>query len=330
MTKKINVTLILFRVLIISTISLLVIIPTSRYFELRLNYDSRYYVEINNAKILAILALNLLCFSLLFIVKINYYIRVFKIMLIAFITISIYVLIQNMQLPRDIWNIWVFFIFLTFSMISPGLILMIIYYIRNQTSKFDNATLLGKYHIHEGFVGIIFLIIAISLFFINNIPTSVNNVGFDIVSAVLQVMIFFFLFLASFFIIRDRVDVRKLKFIERKDKTKGAGEGELNLVFNRISKEDLHFFKGKKFVYYPFGMFLTFLSINLITFVSGFVPIKYFNTLEYDINLILLIGYISCIAGGGLIGLDWLRLFRRYYPELYRDLEEVLIKLKEI
>lgn len=318
-----------FKALILVSIALLAVFPISRYFDLRLYFDPNNYVEINLNKILAILILNLVFFSLLFMIKISYYVRVFELLLIVFVLLSIIVLIQNMKLPRDLWTIWDFYVLIVTSMLSPGLIIMIIYYIRNKTSKYDNAKLFGKYHIHEGFVGIILLILAISLILIRINTASIIVSGFNILSAILQIFIFIFLYLSSLLIFRDWKDVTKLKFIEREDNISVNRDSREDIVFNHIGKEDLPFFSMKRFIYYPLGMILTFFSINLITFVSGYIPTKFFLAFEYDTDLILVIGYICCIFGGCLIGLDWFRLFKRFYPELYRDLEVVLNKLKE-
>ncbi len=318
-----------FKLIILFVLSLLVIFPMMKYYEYRLNYNPNNYIELNLYKILAVFTLNLVFFFLLFIVKINYYVGVFKVILIIFIILSMFILIIKIELPPDLMNLWELFVLISFSMISPGLILMIIYYIRNKTSKYDSAKLFGKYHIHEGFMGILLLIMAMFLMILKINIAGFEPSGFEPFSAILQIFIFIFLYIASFLISRDWHDLRRLKLIEKETQIKEKHDtNQNNAVFSKITKEDIHFFKKQKFIYYPFGMFLTFLSINLITFVSGYISTRFFITLEFDINIILTIGYISCILGGGLIGIDWFRLFEFFYPELYGNLEQILNNLK--
>ena len=81
-------------------------------------------------------------------------------MVLTWILIYVMALIPSSRL---FWSFWEIITFISFSMIAPGLIVYIIYDIKKITAKFEAATILGKYHLHEGFVGVIFLILGFLL-----------------------------------------------------------------------------------------------------------------------------------------------------------------------
>ena len=44
---------------------------------------------------------------------------------------------------------------------------------------------------------------------------------------------------------------------------------------------------------------------------------------------IIRLGYLICFIAGGMIGRDWLRLFRTVYPNLYEEIKIKINKLKK-
>ena len=54
-------------------------------------------------------------------------------------------------------------LFISTAVIAPGIVIFIAYYIKKYTSKFEGS-FIGKYHLHEGFFGIILVGLAIVMF----------------------------------------------------------------------------------------------------------------------------------------------------------------------
>lgn len=213
-------------------------------------------------------------------------------------------------------------------MIAPGLIVYIVYDIKKITSKFEAATILGKYHLHEGFVGIIFLIIGFFLLGLRSSLLFLSHPFYRRSSLILlfvQIISFVFLYLGSFFSFRDWRDIVQLKFIEIKSKTENKVQEAQNLVFNHITEKELHFFKIPKLMIYPLGMVLTIFSVNMIIYGIDFLPYYIFNIADESV---IQLGYLFCFIAGGLIGIDWLRILKMFYPKVYEEIEKEIIQLK--
>jgi hypothetical protein len=209
---------------------------------------------------------------------------------------------------------------LCISILSPGFTLYIIKFIKNNSNPNRKWKIIKKYHVHEGFVGILFVLIAFSLWVIRflMIQYKVFKEKLRIFLAIDMILLFLFLFSGSFLILRDRRDIVRLKFIERRKNQSGS---RISSTFNQISQDSLEFFKSPKGLYYPFGILLNCLAVNLFIHGTDFLPKEIFYL---DHETIVLIGFILCFLAGGLVGLDWLRLFSKLYPELYQELELIL------
>jgi hypothetical protein len=60
----------------------------------------------------------------------------------------------------------------------------------------------------------------------------------------------------------------------------------------------------------------------MVIYGNDFIP-KEILTHEFIVNC----GYILSFIAGGIIGIDWLRIFKIFYPSHYQELE---LKMKEI
>ena len=152
-----------YRVSLILLFLILSCISLVYYFYFKKNY-AYYAFEIVFTRILTIIFFNLLFFSIIFLLNFNYYKRVFKYVLI-FIIFSWIIIFLIAIIPSSglLWDMWEIMTLLSFSTIAPGLVMYIIYYIKKITAKYEAATILGKYHIHEGLVGFLFLTIGVLL-----------------------------------------------------------------------------------------------------------------------------------------------------------------------
>jgi hypothetical protein len=125
-------------------------------------------------------------------------------------------------------------------------------------------------------------------------------------------------FFGSFFILRDRKDIIKLKFLERESRKNGLENLEINTSFlKNMDHNSVSFFQKPKLILYPLGIFISSISINMIIHGNNFLPKVIFNLED---NQIITGGFILLFLGGGFIGIDWLRIFQRLYPEVYKDI----------
>jgi hypothetical protein len=179
--------------------------------------------------------------------------------------------------------------------------------------------------VHEGFVGIIFIIMAVMLWLIRlvMIQHEVLKKSLRIFLALDMILLFLFLFSGSFLVLRDRRDILRLKFIERRQ---NQSESKISPVFNEISQDSIRFFKSPRGLYYPFGILLNSFALNMFIHSNDFLPKEIF---DLNHETIVLIGFVLCFVAGGLIGIDWYRLFSKLYPELYEELEQILVELQK-
>ncbi|MFX1411967.1 MAG: hypothetical protein ACFFA6_16595 [Promethearchaeota archaeon] len=220
-------------------------------------------------------------------------------------------------------------VILCFSMLSPGLTLNFMQYIKKTLNKNNDSKLFRNYHLHEGFVGILFVIIAIFLWIIRNllIQHKIMKGELRIFLAIDTILLILFLFTGSFLIFRDWNDLVHLRLIKAKDDLcKNCYQNEVSSLFNQVTRESVNFFKFSKVLYYPFGILLNSFSISVIIHGTYFLPEEIFN-LEQE--TVVLLGCICCFIAGGMIGRDWYRLFAKIYPELYQEIERELYILNK-
>ncbi|MFX0139503.1 MAG: hypothetical protein ACFFDN_38030 [Candidatus Hodarchaeota archaeon] len=213
---------------------------------------------------------------------------------------------------------------ISIAILAQGLTLNFIKYIKNNSNQYKKRKKFQKYHIHEGFVGIFFIIIALCLWVIRYlmIQKEILRKELRIFLALNMIPLFLFLFSGSFLILRDRKDLLRLKFIERKNY---KIQNNLSSVFNPITQDSIKFFKSPKIVFYPIGILLSSFSVNVFIHGIYFLPEEIFG---FTHETTVFIGFVLCFIAGGMIGVDWYRLFARLYPKLYLEVEQILDKLQ--
>lgn len=320
--KKAYRFIIIFLFFILSCSSLLFYFYCKRTFV----YNS---IEIAFSRFLMLMLFNFLFFSFIFLLNFEYYKRVFKYVLLFMVLTWVFIYVTALiPSSRLFWSFWEIITLISFSMIAPGLIVYIVYDIKKITAKFEAATILGKYHLHEGFVGIIFLIIGFFLLGLRSSLLFLSHPFYRRSSLILlfvQILSFIFLYLGSFFFFRDWRDIIHLKFIEIKSKSENNLQEAQTSVFNQITKEDLNFFNIPKLMIYPLGMLLTIFSVNMVIYGTDFLPYQIFNITDESV---IQLGYFICVIAGGLIGIDWYRIFKIFYPEFYETIEKEITRIK--
>ncbi len=288
-------------------------------------------IEVKISRMLTILTLNILFISLMFLIDYKRYRQLFLIIIIvAGVGWLIIYLYQFFDLQIDskyFKYIWDSFLFLTYSIIGPGVIIYTIYYIEKSTEKLENSQLFG-YHIHEGFVGLILIISALILLpshsFMVNDRIFYNELV--VFLGAIQFLIYGLLFVGGFFVFRDWRDVIRFKLIEKKDPPEKIENNDNSTsVFTNVTEADLPFFKLSRLNLYSLGITLSSFSISAIIWGTNFLPYVIFKV-PYDTVVIL--GFILSFFGGSLIGVDWVRIYRRYCPKQYQELEDVINNLK--
>lgn len=313
---------ILFFLLIISYFVLYYYFYYNQFFE----WDSR---ELRVNSMITILFFIIFFYILFFLVDSKAYNIIFG-FIVSFGTllwIGIY-LLEFYKVEFGLWNLDTIrnsAAILCFSILSPGFTLYIIKFIKNNSNPNRKWKIIKNYHVHEGFIGILFVIIAFLLWVIRflMVQHEVFKKKLRLFLAIDMVLLFLFLFSGSFLILRDRRDIVRLKLIEKRKEQSGI---IISSTFNQISQDSIRFFKSPKGFFYPFGILLNCLAVNLFIHGTDFLPKEIFHL---DHETIVLIGFILCFLAGGLVGFDWLRLFSKLYPELYQELELILDDLEK-
>jgi len=294
-------------------------------------YDQIYEWESSLLKVnkmITIIYFVLFFYILFFLINSKFYNLFFVLVIVsgALLWIILY-LLDFFKINLSFWN-WSTIrnsaAFLGICIISPGFTLYIMKYIKNHSNQNDKGKVFRNYHIHEGFVGIIFVIIAFLLLMIRYllIQYEVMREELRIFLAITMVLLFLFLFSGSFLIFRDRRDIIKFKFIERREI---LNNNDTWTVFNPITAESVQFFKSPKLSCYPLGILVNSFSVNMLIHGTLFLPEKIFGLKN---EIVVLIGFILCIISSGIIGVDWYRLFAKIYPKLYKEIEQVLKSLR--
>ena len=195
----------LWKYLLILTLCVLSSITLSYYFVNKITF-SLNREELGWIRIGAIILLNILFCSLIFL-EIDYYKQILGYLLMFVVIIWVLVLYFNLaSLLNRFWDYWEIVIFITSSMISPGIVVYIIHYIKKSTSRFEESKIFGIYHLHEGFIGIIFIILAIFFLWLRSVLLFLAGPYFSKYSLFLlltQILSFLFLYLGSFFFFRE-------------------------------------------------------------------------------------------------------------------------------
>ncbi len=295
-------------------------------------YNQRFERDTSKLRVnsmITILFFIALFYILFFLIDISVYNIIFGIVISlgTLLWIGIYFL-EFYKIELGLWNwkpIRNSAAILCISIFSPGFTLYIIKFIKNNSNPNRKWKIIRNYHVHEGFAGILFVIIAFFLWLIRflMIQHEALKKRLRIFLAIDMMLLFLFLFSGSFLILRDRRDIVRLKFIEKRKDQSG---NKISSVFNKISQDSVHFFKSPRGLYYPFGILLNCFAVNMFIHGTDFLPKEIFY-LNHE--TIVLLGFILCFFAGGLVGFDWYRLFSKLYPELYQELELILDDLRK-
>lgn len=298
------------------------------YFTIKLFY-TEFSFEFKIIRICTILIFNMSFYFFMFLIDID----VFKKMTIFIIVIgtcyyAYTILWQFLPFLPIFWNLYEVVVFSVYAIVPFGIIFYILHYIKNDSAKYGDLKFGGKYHIHESFLGVVLLICAIFISILRFILISykIFLTKLYFVFQIVTLFLFFFYYFASFLMFRDWRDIIHFRFIEKKKKMGLNNTLSYDtVVFNNLSKEDVPFFESPKLKMFPLAILLTSISLSTVIYGLMLFPSEIFY-LNYEI--ISIIGYIFGFIAGGMLGKDWFRLLRKFYPELSYEIENVINKLK--
>ena len=318
---------ILIKSIIIIILSFTVWSSLTYYLQLKQVFEW-YSYELTITRGISIGLLNTLFYGIVLVINIrSYRIIFFSLTFFGIIAWNISYLNENLDLGllsnimKDFLEI---LLFISTAVIAPGLVVFIAYYIKKFTSKFE-GNFIGKYHLHEGFFGIILVGLAIFLFIsrtiVRQFEVFLNEL--KIILAIIMILLYFVLFFGGFFIFRDIKDVIHLNFIKKMDKSH-VNEEQYSRIFSSITQDNLSFFKVSKLPIFPIGIFITSMSFSMVIYATKFIPRELLSS-----ELIVNYGYFFSLLAGCIIGFDWVRIFKWFYPKYYVDIEQRIIELKK-
>ena len=217
-------------------------------------------------------------------------------------------------LPRLSEFYWALIIIFSVSCIAPFFSVHSLFLITKNEYKFENNVIRERYHLHEGFAGIILILIAIGLSLIlfifipeYNVRGIIHLLGAAII--IITTLIFYF---GGFLVGRDWQDVKNFKFLtlNSNNNTKINGNESLN---NEIKK----FYTKKHLNTYLLGIMITSMGIFFSFFPNDIFP---YNIFHFKANATRIIGWFILVIGALVIGNDWVRLLRKFFPEEYKRL----------
>jgi hypothetical protein len=203
-----------------------------------------------------------------------------------------------------------------FTMMGPALTLLLMSEIKNKTSKYMEVKVLGRFHLHEGLFGMLSIafVIPLGIFYVFLDVYIIKKSSAKWILTVLKTIIINLTFFGSFFIFRDRKDIINFKFLEVKNPVNSRGKLENSSKFmQNMDHNSVDFFTHSRFKLYPIGILFNSFSINAIIHERNFLVREIFNLRE---SFIIFFGFLLLFTGSGLIGIDWLRMFKKLYPNL--------------
>lgn len=280
-------------------------------------------------RMISILIINISFIFIMFIIDIELYKKLTIYIIIIGVSFYTYYILKGFLdwLPFW-WDFWDFIVFLIYAIVPPGMILFTIYYIRKDSSKYVGKAFEGKYNIHESFLGVVLMMVAFVLMFLSFVLSQyeVFLKEFNFILEIIFLFLFYFLFFGGFLLFRDWDDLLQGKFIEKHtEKEEYSSIKYTSAIFNELGGEDLHFFEFPKHKMFPFAIVLTSIALSTVIYGLKLFPVEIFHlTLE----LLVFLGFLCGFIAGGMLGKDWFRLFKKFYPKLYQEIEDILNKLK--
>ncbi len=318
--------LILTKIVIIFTLSLLVYFSLTDYL-LNKQLFEWYSYELTVMRATTLILLNIFFFILVLIIKISHFKKLYLILIIFGITawnVSHFDSILDLNLLSNTSDDFLeIVLFISTSIVSPGLLILIVYYIKKFTSKFE-GNFIGKYHMHEGLFGLILVGLGILFFAFRTyaIQFDIFLKEFKVYLAIIMILLYFFLFFGGFFILRDFNDIIRLRFIKKIPTSQKKSNLKVS-IFNSMTHDNISFFRLSKLYIFPLGAFLTGISFSMVIYSTKFIPKDVLSSKE-TINL----GYLLGLLAGALIGYDWVRVFKRFYPNQYEEIELKIIEIQ--
>ena len=317
---------ILFKVFITISMSLVIYSSLFNYLLSKQSYVW-YSYELTVMRATSLILLNIYFFILVLIIKFSVFKKLYLILVIFGIiawNISHFNAILDLNLlSNTIDDFLEIVLFFSSSIVAPGLLILIVFYIKKYTSKFE-GNFIGKYHLHEGLFGIILvglgiLFLAIRIYLIQ---FDIFLKEFKVYLAIIMIFLYFFLFFGGFFILRDFNDIISLKFIKKIPLSHKNPKQDEN-ISNLVNHDNLSFFRLSKLYTFPIGALLTGFSFNMVIHSNKFIPRDVLSSME-TINF----GYLLCFLAGVLIGYDWVRVFKRFFPDQYEEIELKMIEFQ--
>ncbi len=279
-------------------------------------------------RMISIIIINISFIFIMFIIDIELYKKISIYIIIIGVSFYIYYILKGFLdwLPYW-WDFWDLIVFLIYAIIPPGMILFTIYYIRRESSKYIGKTLERKYHIHESFLGAVLMMVAfvlmILVFTLSQFEVFLKE--FYFILEMIFLFLFYFLFFGGFLLFRDWNDLLQGKFIEKHtEKEEDSSIKYKSAIFNELGGEDLHFFEFPKHKMFPFAIVLTSIALSVVIYRLELFPVEIFHLTS---DLLLIVGFLCGFIAGGMLGKDWFRLFKKFYLELYQEIEDILNKL---
>lgn len=214
--------------------------------------------------------------------------------------------------------LWGFIIILCVCCIAPFFSVHSLFLITKYQHKFESNIIKGKHHVHEGFAGIILILIAIGLFLLRLTWISKEKLitEFHIIGTVFIILLTLLLYFGSFLVGRDWKDVINFKFLSlNSDKNTSIDDNET------INDKKNMFYIEKPLNTYFLGIILSSMGIFFIFFPADIFPYHIFHI---KAEVIRIFGWFILITGAMLIGFDWIRLLRRFFPDEYEKLNQKL------
>ena len=138
-----------------------------------------------------------------------------------------------------------------------------------------------------------------------------------------MIFLYFLLFFGGFFIFRDFNDIIHLKFVKKIPPSQKIPKQD-GTFFNSLNHDNISFFRYSKLYIFPLGVFMTGISFSMVIYSTKFIPRDILSSRE-TINF----GYLVSFLAGALIGYDWVRVFKRFFPNQYEEIELKIMELQK-
>lgn len=318
--------LVITKILVIFTLTLIVYFSLTDYLLNKKLYEW-YSYELTVIRATSLMLLTIYFFILVILIKINVFKKLYFILIVFGIiawNVSHFNSILDLDLLSNTSDDFLeLILFVSTSIVSPGLLILIAYYIRKFTSKFEGS-FIGNYHLHEGLFGIILIGLGILFFAFRTyaLQFDVFSKEFKVYLAIVMILLYFFIFFGGFFILRDFDDLIHLRFVKKMHSSQKK-PNKNGSIYNSMTHDNISFFKRSKLYLFPIGLLLTGISFSMVIYSTKFIPKDVLSSGE-TINL----GYMLSFLAGTLIGYDWVRVFKRFYPIQYEEIELKIIEIQ--